>query len=184
MLTQRSVGVGKDYTLILKILLHAVIDNLRFVLCRNAGKELLFRFRDTQLVEGLFNLGRHFLPSLSLFLRWSYIVLDIVKIQLIEIAAPFRHRHFVELLQSFQTEFQHPLRFVLDGGDFFNNFGRKSLTRLEYRLMLVTEPILVLFHIRRFLSHGVSLLVFNVADDALLPRLCLCAARSMRVSHI
>ncbi|MNN36039.1 hypothetical protein D3C81_1499140 [compost metagenome] len=28
--------------------------------------------------------------------------------------------------------------------------------------MLVTEPVLVLFHIRRFLSHGVSLLVLLV----------------------
>ncbi|MNW55351.1 hypothetical protein D3C74_330050 [compost metagenome] len=182
--TQRRVGIGEDYTLIFKVLLHAVVDHLGFVLRRYAGQELLFRFWNPQFIEGFFDLGGHFLPSLPLFLRRSYIILDIVKIQFVEIAAPFRHWHFVELLQSFQTEFQHPFRLIFDGGDFFNNFGRKSFTRLEYRLMLVTEPVLVLFHIRRFLSHGVSLLVFNVLGDALLLRLCLCAARSMQVSHI
>ncbi|MNC44678.1 hypothetical protein D3C75_935950 [compost metagenome] len=178
MLTECSIRIREDNALIRKILLHAVVDYLGFILCRYTGEELLLCLRNTELVEGFLDLGRNLFPCFSLLLGRSYIILNIFEIQIIQIAAPFRHRHFAELLQGFQAEVKHPLRLVFDCGDFADDFFRESFTRLKYRLVLITESVLVFLHIRRFLSHGISLLISN-GVGVLLPLRCLCEARSM-----
>ncbi|MNE77020.1 hypothetical protein D3C80_1733010 [compost metagenome] len=131
-----------------------MVDNLGFILGGHAGEELLLRLRNTQLVEGLLDLGRHLFPGLALLLGRSYIILNIVKIQIIKIPAPTWQWHFLELLQGFQPEVKHPFRFIFDTGNFSNDFAGQTFTRLENRLMLIPEAIFIIFHFRRFFCHG------------------------------
>ncbi|MNM84218.1 hypothetical protein D3C81_963010 [compost metagenome] len=154
MLTKGTICIHKNNALCFKILLHAVIYYFGFILCGYARKELLFRFRNTQLIKCFLNFCRNLFPGLTLFLGRSYIVLNVVKIKLIEITAPTWHWHFLELLQRFQPEVKHPFRFIFDTGNFSNDFAGQTFTRLENRLVLIPEAIFIIFHFRRFFCHG------------------------------
>ncbi|MNR30881.1 hypothetical protein D3C85_1483580 [compost metagenome] len=68
MLAKSRIRICEDNALIFKVLLHAVIDYLRLILSGYTGKELLLSFRNTQLVKSFLDLGRNFLPSLTLLL--------------------------------------------------------------------------------------------------------------------
>ncbi|MNE72039.1 hypothetical protein D3C80_1679500 [compost metagenome] len=99
MLTQSRIRIREDNPLLLQILLHAVVYDLRFILSRYPCKKLLLCFRDAELVEGFFDFGRNLFPCLSLLLGRLNIILDVVEIQIAQVATPIRIRHFVELLQ-------------------------------------------------------------------------------------
>ncbi len=119
----------------------------------------MLRFRDTKLVERFLDLGRHFFPCFPLLLGRFYIVLNVVEIEVFHIAAPFRHRHFQELIERFQTKFEHPFRLVLHAGNLGDDFARQPFTALEDRFVLVAKPIFVLFHFRHFFLPWLSSLL-------------------------
>ncbi|MMZ62849.1 hypothetical protein D1872_250750 [compost metagenome] len=154
MFLQSCIGIHEDNALVFKVLLHAVINDFGFILRGYAGQKLLLGFGNPQLVEGFLNFGRNLFPCFPLLLRRSNIVLNIVKIQLIQISAPTRERHLFELFQGFQPEVQHPFRFFLNTGNFRDDFAGQAFPRLENRLVLIPEAIFILFQLRRLLSHA------------------------------
>ena len=116
-LAQRRVGVDEDDALLLQVLAEAVVDDLRLVLGADAGQELALGLGNAQLVEGVLDLRRHVVPGLALAVGRLHVVVDVVEVQLGEVAAPGRRRLLAEDLERLEPELAHPVRLVLHLGD-------------------------------------------------------------------
>ena len=105
-----------DNTLFNQVFLDGVIDHFRIILSTYTCQGLLFCLLDTQAVEGAFDVFRHFVPAGGhlLSLRF-YIGVNIFHIQAGNIRNPVWNFHFVIDFKGFQTEVQHPLRFIFIG---------------------------------------------------------------------
>ena len=89
MLAQRGVGIDKNHALFFQILADLVVHDLRLVLCCDTGdKALLFSFRNTQLVVGVFNVLGKFFPAGGLLLSGADEVFDVVEIDVRQVGAP------------------------------------------------------------------------------------------------
>ena len=114
----RGVGVDENHPLLLEILLNRVVDHFGFVLRGHAGNQtLLFRFGNAELVVGGTNLVRQFLPRGCLLVDRLDIVLEVIRVEILQVYAPLRHRLGYEVPIPLQTLFKHPLRFALIGTD-------------------------------------------------------------------
>ena len=114
----RGIGVNEDHALFLQIIANRIVDDLGFVLRRDAGDQtLLLRFRDAELVVGIADIVGKIFPTLRLLLDRLDIVLEIVGVEAAQINAPRGHRLVDESLVAAQTHVKHPLRLVLVGGD-------------------------------------------------------------------
>ena len=113
MLAQRRVGIDEDDALLLQVLAQAVIDDFRLVLGTDAGQELALGLGDAQLVERVLDLGRNVVPGLALAVGRLHVIVDVVEVQLRELATPRRRRLLAEDLQCLEPEFAHPGGLVL-----------------------------------------------------------------------
>ena len=144
MLADRRVGVDEDHALLLQVLAQAVIDDLRLVLGADAGQELALGLGNAQLVEGVLDVGRDVVPALALAVGRPHVVVDVVEVELGEVAAPGRRRLLPEDLQGLEAEVAHPLRLVLHLRDLADDLARQSLAALERVVLFrVVEPVLV-----------------------------------------
>ena len=62
-LAQARVHVQEEHALRLEVGLQLVVDDLRLVLRADAGKVLLLRLRDAELVPGVLDVGGQILPG-------------------------------------------------------------------------------------------------------------------------
>ena len=146
-LTERRVHVEEDDALALEILLQLVVDDLGLVLGADAGEVLLLRLRDAELVPGVEDLGRQVLPLVDLLLGRLDVVVDVLEVDLGDVAAPGRQRSRVEVVERLVPERAHPVGLVLVLGDRLDDLVREAAAGLEevvLRLVRVREPVLVL----------------------------------------
>ena len=99
-LAQRRVGVEEDDALRRQVLLELVVDDLRLVLRADAGEVLLLRLRDAELVPRVLDVGRQVLPRVRLILGRLDVVEDVVEVDVVQVAAPLRHRARVEVVEA------------------------------------------------------------------------------------
>ena len=130
----------EDDALLFQVFLHVMVNDFGFVLRGYAGQELLLRFRNAQLVESFLDFFRHFLPRFALLFGRLHVVRDVVEIEIVQVAAPIRHRHAVENVQGFQAEFQHPFRLVLDPGNFLDDLARQTFSVRKIETSLSRNP--------------------------------------------
>ena len=145
-LAQSRVHVEEDHALGLEVRLELVVDDLRLVLGPDAGEVLLLRLGDSELVPGVEDLGREVLPLVDLLLGRPNVVVDVVEVDLCEVAAPGRQRTSVEVVERLVAELAHPRGLVLVLRDRFDDLMRESSTRLEEvvpGLVGIREPVLV-----------------------------------------
>ena len=109
-LAQRRVHVEEDDALRLEVGLELVVDDLRLVLGADAGEVLLLRLGDAELVPGVEDLGREVVPLVDLLLGRPDVVVDVVEVDLREVAAPGRERARVEVVERLVAELAHPRR--------------------------------------------------------------------------
>ncbi len=128
-LAQRRVHVGEDHALGLELLVDLVVDDLGLVLGADAGEEFALRLGDAEPVEGVFDVLRDLAPVAAVLLGSADEVVDVVPVDLAEVAAPFRGRARVEVFERLEAELAHPLRLVLVVGDRFDDLTRESLRR-------------------------------------------------------
>ena len=112
-LAQGGVGVDEDDALLLQIFAEAVVDDLRFVLRADAGQELALGLGDAELVEGVLDVGRHVVPGLALAVGRLHVVMDVVEIEVTQVAAPARGRLLPEDVEGLEAEVAHPPGLVL-----------------------------------------------------------------------
>ena len=93
------VHVEEDHALLLEVLLELVVDDLGLVLRADAGEVLLLRLRDPELVPGVLDVGRQVLPGVGLLLGRADVVVDVVEVDLGEVAAPGRQRAREEVVE-------------------------------------------------------------------------------------
>ena len=145
-LAQSRVHVEEDHALRLEVRLELVVDDLGLVLGADAGEVLLLRLGDSELVPGVEDLGREVLPLVDLLLGRPNVVVDVVEVDLGEVAAPGRQRTSVEVVERLVAELAHPRGLVLVLRDRFDDLMRESTTRLEEvvpGLVGIREPVLV-----------------------------------------
>ena len=130
MLAQRRVHVGEDHALGLELLVDLVVDDLGLVLGADPGEEFALRLGDAEPVEGVLDVLGDLAPVAAVLLRGADEVVDVVEVDLAEVAAPFRGRARVEVLERLEAEVAHPLRLVLVVGDRFDDLAREALRRL------------------------------------------------------
>ncbi len=87
------------HALIRQVLLQLVVDDLGLVLGADAGEVLLFRLGDAELVPGVLDVRRQVLPGLGLFLGRLDVVVDVLEVDLVEVAAPLWERAREEVVQ-------------------------------------------------------------------------------------
>ena len=87
-LAQRGVHVHEDHALLLEVLADLVVDDLGLVLGADAGQELALRLGDAEPVEGLLDVLGHLVPAAAVLLRGADEVVDVVEVDLAEVAAP------------------------------------------------------------------------------------------------
>ena len=92
MLAQGGVHVGEDHALLLELLVHLVVDDLGLVLGADAGEELALRLGDAEPVEGVLDVLGDLVPVAAVLLRGADEVVDVVEVDLVEVAAPVRGR--------------------------------------------------------------------------------------------
>ena len=91
-LAEGRVGIDEDDALLLEVFAQAVVDDLRLVLGADAGQELALGLGDAQLVERVLDLGGDVVPGLPLAVGGLHVVVDVVEVQVAEVAAPGRGR--------------------------------------------------------------------------------------------
>jgi len=91
-LTQSGVHVGEDHALLLELLVHLVVDDLGLVLRADAGEELALRLRDAEAVEGVLDVLGDLGPVTAVLVRGADEVVDVVEVDLVQVAAPLRGR--------------------------------------------------------------------------------------------
>ena len=144
MLAQGRVGVGEDNALLAQLVFERSVDHLALELGLHAGEELLLRLGDTQLVERLFDLRGHVVPTPALVVGRFEVVVDILEIDG-DVAAPLGRRLRLEDSQAAQPKLAHPIGFVLDVGYLLDDFGIDTFSGLEYGRGLRTEIVFVDF---------------------------------------
>jgi hypothetical protein len=144
-LSDGLVHVTEDDALLLPLLLHVLVDDLRLVLGADAGERVLLGLRNAQLVEGVFDLVREFGPVVDTGadvdvrpdVRDDLVDVDLAQVRL---SGPVgRHRHLLELLERAQAPLQHPLRFVFVLRDDADRLLGESLLGLEGGFLLLLE---------------------------------------------
>ena len=121
-----------------------MVDNLGLILGPDARQELAFGFGDAQLVEGVLDLGRDVVPGLSLAVGRLHVVVNVVEVELRQIAAPYRRGLRPEDLERLQADVPHPERLVLHFRDLADDLSRQSLAALERVVLFrVVKPVLV-----------------------------------------
>ena len=92
MLAQRGVHVGEDHALGLELLVDLVVDDLGLVLGADAGEELALGLGDAEPVEGVLDVLGDLAPVAAVLLGGADEVVDVVEVDLVEVAAPVRGR--------------------------------------------------------------------------------------------
>ena len=110
---ERRVHVEEDHALLLEALLELVVDDLALVLRADAGEVLLLGLRDPELVPRVLDVGREVLPRLRLLLGRADVVVDVLEVDVVDVAAPLRQRARKEVVERLVAELPHPLRLVL-----------------------------------------------------------------------
>ena len=161
-LLQSGARVEEDDALLGEGRLDLVIDRFGVVLGAHAGEELLLGLGNPETVEGLLDVRRHLVPGLPLLLGRLQVVVDVLEVDLLHLAAPAWQRLLLELLERLEAELLHPGGLVLDVGDLRDHVLVQAAARLEDRLLLVVEPVLLFVSFsdvqRRLLNHGSILL--------------------------
>src|SRR5215210_3087270 len=144
-LAQAAVHVHEDDAALLPLLLERVVDDLGLVLRPDAGERLALGLRDAQLVESVLDIVGHVVPGTALVLHRPDVVVDLIEVQVVQVAAPLRGRLLVERLESLQPKLEHPLGLVLVLGDHGDDLRVDALPGgLEEVFLRVPETVLVL----------------------------------------
>ena len=130
MLAEGGVHVGEDHALLLELLVHLVVDDLRLVLGADAGEELALGLGDAEAVEGVLDVLGDLGPVAAVLLRGADEVVDVVEVDLVQVAAPLRGRAGLEVLIGLDPEVPHPLRLVLVLGDRLDDLAGETLRGL------------------------------------------------------
>ena len=152
---QGRIEVGIDDALLDQFVLDAVVDDFRVVLGTDAGEGRLFGFRDTQAVEGVFNVIGDVVPvSFHLSVR-ADISDDVVHVEFADVRAPVGIFHVVEDIQRFEAEIEHPLRFMF----LFRNFTDDVFRQTGIGLIGIGKIFLKVIHVAE-VGEGIDLLAF------------------------
>src|SRR5438128_2338296 len=89
-------------------------------------------------------LYRHILPGATCTLAGLDVVVDVVKINLCDVATPGRQRLLEENLQSPEPRVAHPLRLLFDLRDLFDDVLIQTLFGPKHRLIRIVEAKLIL----------------------------------------
>src|SRR5262249_8688147 len=106
----RAVGVNENYALLLQVFSQVVVDYFGLVLCVSCCKEFALGFRNAQLLKGVPDRLWNVVPHLALLFRSLGIIVNILKVNLFEVASPVRHRLAQEYIIRSEPEFSHPVR--------------------------------------------------------------------------
>ena len=82
----------KMHALGLELLVDLVVDDLGLVLGADAGEELALGLGDAELVEGVLDVLGDLVPARAALLGGADEVVDVVEVDLVEVAAPLRGR--------------------------------------------------------------------------------------------
>ena len=129
-LAQRGVHVGEDHALRLELLVDLVVDDLGLVLGADAGEELALGLGDAEPVEGVLDVLGDLVPVGAVAIGGADEVVDVVPVDLGEVAAPGRGRAGEEVVERLEPEVAHPLRLVLVLGDRLDDLAGEPLRRL------------------------------------------------------
>src|SRR6185437_8798444 len=123
-LAQARVRVYEDDALFFEVFAHLVIDHFALILSAHAREIFALRLRDAQLVEGVLDVGGQLLPGRARLLRWLDVIVDVIKVNGAEVAAPGGHRTLQEEIEALVAEIAHPLRLALELADLVYNLVR------------------------------------------------------------
>jgi hypothetical protein len=145
LLAEARVHVEEDHALLLEVLADLVVDDLRLVLRPDPGQELPLGLGDAEPVEGVLDVLGDLVPALPALLGGTDEVVDVVPVDLVQVAAPLRGGPLEEVLERLQSEVAHPLRLVLVLGDRLDDLPREALRRLVdvARLGIVEAELLL-----------------------------------------
>jgi hypothetical protein len=141
-LPERRVGVEEDDALGGQVLLELVVDDLRLVLRSDAGKVLLLRLRDAELVPRVLDVGGQVLPRVGLLLGRLDVVVDVVEVDVGQVSAPHRQRPREEVVEAPVPELPHPVGLVLVGRDGVDQLVVDPAPRLEEVVLGDGEAVL------------------------------------------
>ena len=117
-LAQRLVRAEEEHALLFEVLTDVVVYDLGVVLRTHAGEQaLLLSLRNTELVVGVLDVVGDIFPIGFVAIGRADVVVDVVEVDIAQLAAPLGHRSSVEVVERLESELAHPLRLVLDIGD-------------------------------------------------------------------
>ena len=158
--THCALKIGINNTLSSHFLADIVVNQLGVVLCTHTSERFTLCLRDTQLLKCILDVLRHLRPLCTHMSVWTDIGNDVVHVQLIDRRTPVRDLHLIVCLQSFMTEYSHPLRIILLFGNFFHNITCQSGFYPISILFLISEIVEASVHVLYicflFLSHDLS----------------------------
>jgi hypothetical protein len=141
-LAERRVHVEEEHATAGELLLELVVDDLGFVLGTDAGEVLLLRLRDSELVPRVLDVRGQVLPLVGLLLGRADVVVDVVEVDLGDVAAPRRERAREEVVEALVAELPHPVRLVLVGRDRVDELVREPAAGLEEVVLRDVEAVL------------------------------------------
>ena len=151
MLPQGLIRRQKDDPLTFQVFLEGMIHDLGVVLRADAGQEFTLRFGDAEAVERLLDVVGHVIPRPPLAVGGFHVVVNIVKVDVVNPAAPHRGWLLLENFQGVEANVAHPARLALDFRHLGDDVLVEALAGAKDRLIgVVKTELIVALHRRDF----------------------------------
>ena len=139
-----GVGIKENHPDFVQFLDNAVVNDFGVVLCAYAGEELPFCLRNAEPIERPLDVLRHVVPTSLAPVGGFDVVVDVVKVELRQIAAPLRHRLLLENLVCVEPILAHPVGFFLDVAHLIDDFLVQTFPGFERGFDIIVEAVLIL----------------------------------------
>jgi len=143
---KRMWEIFKDNSLVFEVFFERMIYRLWIILCAHSGKCFFFGFGNSKTVKGVFDLFRNVFPTgACTTFRWLGKIINFIEMKLFKWRSPRWKWLTFKDFQSLQTEFKHPLRFVVvlwnsTEGDFVYSTRRSDIVgNIVLKIPRVTE---------------------------------------------
>ena len=135
--------VNKNNAFLFQFFTNVVVNHFGIVLRPHTGQEFAFRFRNSQAVEGFFNVFRHIVPAAHLLVCRFHVVINIIKIQCGQIRPPVGHGLFHENFQRPQPKLPHPFRLLLVLRNLHYHFFAQPFAGFKYCSFRIVKSVFI-----------------------------------------
>ncbi|MCG3121557.1 MAG: hypothetical protein ALAOOOJD_04712 [bacterium] len=144
MFPQRRLGIQKNHAQLFPLFLQGMINHFGLILRADAAEKLALGLGNAEAIKRLLDIGRHVVPTPALLFARPDIIMNVVEVEIVQVAAPLRHGAFHKMIQRFQTDVAHPFRFLFVFGNLFDNAPAQAFAAFEDVFFRIGKAVFII----------------------------------------